>query len=305
MYTTVFLIVLALIVLIFISSNMFTSFKRMTGFASTTSPVNINVSVSGNNNPVVSVNNATMTSVASGLNEGPLTTPIKINFTVYDADGNGNINDSEAQIKFTKSGEETRSNTSCAWLADYSTYYANYTCNVTMYWWDGTGTWTINATIKDNDGNKVDNTTTNFQVGATDGFVAAPTALTWGSVTAGTPDQESNNDPILLNNTGNVNKNINVNATNLRGETTPNLAIWANNISIGAAAGCGGINMTDHSYKNVSSAVLPKGNFTVNNGTSGQEQLYFCFEVVGSELIAQSYSTGNESAWTIQIVTQS
>jgi hypothetical protein len=177
-YLTVVLITLVLLVMVFIGNSFFSSSNKITGFASTTSPVNINVSVSGSNSPVVTVANATMTGVVSGLNEGPTATSIKINFTVYDADGNTNINDSEAQIKFTKSGEETRSNTTCSNLADYSTYYSNYSCIVVMYWWDGSGTWAINATIKDNDGNKVDNTTTNFQVGATDGFVAAPTALT-------------------------------------------------------------------------------------------------------------------------------
>jgi hypothetical protein len=303
-YLTFVLTALTLIVMIFLGTSLFSSFGKITGYA-TTSPVNINISVAGSNAPVVLVDNVTMTSVASGPNEGPTTTPVKINFTVYDGDGNGNINDSEAQIKFTLSGEETRSNTSCYNSADYSIYYSNYTCTVVMYWYDGSGTWTINATIKDNDGNKVDNTTTRFYVGPTDGLTAAPTSLTWGTVTAGTPDQESNNDPILLNNTGNVHKHVRVNSTNLRGETTPTQAIWAGNISIKDAAGCGGTNMTDHSYTNITSAVLFKGNFTVNNGTAGQEQLYFCFETVGSELTAQAYSTGNESAWTLQIVTQS
>lgn len=303
-YTVTTLVVLGILALLVIGAMFFPSFKRMTGFASTTSPVTISVAIAGSNAPLIYVYNGTMTSIAGGPNEGPAQTNLMINLTAYDADGIANLNVSSATVNFTKSGEQFRFNNTCTNTVNYSTYYANFTCNVTMYWYDGTGSWSIYANVSDLNSNAVTNGTTNFQVGATDGFVTAPTTLTWASLTAGSTNQSSTNDPMLLNNTGNVNKFININSTNLRGESTPGLALWAGNFTVNVSRSFPGVNMTDHTYVNITSAALPKGNFTINNNATGQEQLYFNIYRVGSELIAQTYSTTNESTWTVQIVTQ-
>ncbi len=67
----------------------------------------------------------------------------------------------------------------------------------------------------------------------------------------------------------------------------------------------GGTFMVPYNFTNLTSVSLPRGNFTANYGneTSGQEQLYFCINKVGAELTAQSYSTANESYWTLKIST--
>ncbi len=303
-YIVILLVFLISILLVVISTDFVSLFRGITGYA-TTAPVTINITVSGTNVPVVFVDNQSMTSISGGPNEGPTTTLLKINLTIYDADGFGDINDSDTRVNFTRSGETPRYNTTCLNTLDFSTYYANFTCQVLMYWYDGSGLWTITANASDSTGRNSSNTTQNFFVGATDAFVAAPTTLTWATLTAGQIDQNASNNPVLSNNTGNINKLINVNSTNLRGESTSSLALWAGNFSVSGGSQCRSLNMTDHTYVNITSTNLPKGNFSVNNGTVGQEQIYFCLNLVGTELTAQSYSTANESTWTIQIVTSS
>ncbi len=112
--------------------------------------ITIDVTAPSNTAPqVVTVNNDTMTNVLNGPNEGPSLTDVRINVTVYDAEGFTDINMSNTRINFSLSGEPVRSNTSCISSANYSTNYANFTCTVTMYWFDSPGTWTINATASD------------------------------------------------------------------------------------------------------------------------------------------------------------
>jgi len=60
-----------------------------------------------------------------GPNQGPSSTNITINFTAYDANGAGDLNDSTAKINIT--GSVMRENATCAKTADFGNY-ANYTC---------------------------------------------------------------------------------------------------------------------------------------------------------------------------------
>ena len=105
-----------------------------------------------------------------------------------------------------------------------------------------------------------------------------------------------------------------INATNLKGETTTTQAIWSKNISVSwdltSLESCdtsGGIsvranNLSNQSFVNVTTANLTKGNYTINNNATGQEVYYFCIKIVGAELSSQSYSTASESSWQYQIL---
>ena len=108
-----------------------------------------------------------------------------------------------------------------------------------------------------------------------------------------------------MNNTGNIDKWLEVNSTNLVGEQYPSFKLYAGNFSVNTTNACEGIGMSWYSYVNITIAILPAGNFSLNYGneTSGQEQLYYCLEEAGTELEAQAYSTATEGAWTIKIVT--
>ncbi|GAJ19668.1 unnamed protein product, partial [marine sediment metagenome] len=89
----------------------------------------------------------------------------------------------------------------------------------------------------------------------------------------------SNNDPIIINNTGNdKNLNINITAYDLQGEEFTTQYIYAANFTIeNKSQGCTGTTMSNATSINVTSAILERGNNSLNhnNATSGQEQLFF------------------------------
>ena len=303
---------------IFNITNLSIGFYNITGiylgntnFTSDTEVWWVNVTIAAANNPpqIVTVFNNSMTSLSSGPNEAPSYTSVIINFSVTDADGASTLNSSTATINFTRSGETTRQNTSCSQYQS-SGNNANYTCNVTMWWWDGGGTWNITAFILDNSSSATSNSSTNFFVGSRTAFVISPTSLSWPGLAPGSSNKTSNNDPLILNNTGNYNISLNeigINATDLLGETDSNFGIWAGNISVstftGSSVECNtsSIKMNSSIFTNITSSILTKGNFTTNNGTA-QEELYFCIRTIGSELTAQSYSTANKGSWTVRIL---
>ena len=300
------LLITSLLIIPMASAGFFSDFKaRITGEALEAN-VGLNITITSGTAPEVRiVRNDTMTDLSSsGPNEGPVKTPVMINFTAYDADGFGNLDDSTALINFSRSGETTRENASCGWLADYNTNYANYSCNVSMWWWDGTGIWNITAYIADLSSNTGTNTSQSFSIGVTTGVVGSPSALTFPSVAPGATDSLSTNDPMLFNNTGNSDNYVEVNSTNLLGETNSSLALYASNFTVDVVDTCNtGDAMTAGSYVNISGNSLAAGNYTPNNGTA-QEQLYFCLELAGAELTAQAYSTSAQGSWTGQVVVQ-
>lgn len=258
------------------------------------------------------VDNDTITDLTSGPNQGPLHTSVIINFSVFLASGANNLDNSTASINFSLTGSDLRQNTSCFNILTDGGNNANYSCNVTMWWWDANGTWTINAFIADTNGNNDTNETTTFTMGSTTGFDMGPTTLTWPGLSPGSKNQTSNNDPLVLNNTGNRHipvGNISINSTDLRGESNGDFAIWAGNITINVSTGgsppadCALENVRSHgAFTNITLANLSAENYTLNNGVQAQEELYFCFIVVGSELTAQSYSTANQSTWTVRVL---
>ena len=295
--------VLLLVASSFASAGMFDWMGKLTGKV-TSQPVNVNISITNTAPTIVSVSSIP----AVNLNEGPVSTTVTMSFVASDADGAGNLNDSSAMVNFTKSAEAVRTVT-CTNVGVVGNT-VNYSCSVLMYWFDGAGTWNVTVAVKDLSNALATNSTTTFTVNALTGFVSSPSALTWASLTPGAVNQTSNNDPLLMNNTGNQNisvGNVQLNTTNLRGETDSLKALYANNFSVGVTTGgsppaeCGATTMAASAYTAIGSASLPKGNFTVNDGSTGQEQLYFCLKKAGSELTAQAYSTLNQGSWTLKI----
>ena len=281
------------------SSAGFSDFwDKITGRVTNT-PVTHNITVTSGSAPLVyNVWNETMTDVSSGPNEDTITYII-INFSVSDEDGFGNLDDATAKINFTLGGV-SRSNSSCSRYQG-SGNYANYTCGVTLWWFDGTGDWSINASIYDTNGNSATNTTDIFYLGTTAGFESSPAELTWGDIAPGATNTEPSNN-ILMNNTGNLARNVEINATNLYGEVNANQALWAANFTSHTVSGCGGTAMVAQTFTQVSGASLPAGNYTLNDNT-GQEQIFVCLDATNAVLDAQSYSTLAAGTWTLKIVT--
>jgi len=248
---------------------------------------------------------------------------VVINFSVYSPSGAGNLNDTSATANLTLTDDSTvRENTSCV-RTDVSGDYANYSCNISVSWYDAAGNWNISVYIEDNETNGAQNITVWVVRGQTTGtnislLSGSPGNLTFPAIAPGAENKTATNDAIRLNNTGNdpiADTAITVNATHLRGEDTPTEALWAGNFSVdwrtgGSCSGascveCAGTGMVNFTQTGISGANLSIGNFTANNdGALAQEDIYVCMRYAGTELSTQSYSTGNETEglWTVEKV---
>ena len=311
-FVFVFLLLLATLIIVGFFSGFF---GRITTLA--TNPVGVNITVGAA--VIVDVGNGSTTQT---LIAGPRnTTRTGINFTVYHGAGTTILDDSTLFVNATLwggTGEMTR-NASCT-RYNSSASYVTYYCNLTLFWYDGAGTWNLTAFIKDNNSNAATNSTATFSINSLTGFEIAPTNLTWAAIAPGSTNQTSSNDPVNLTNTGNQQfgvsaGNVSVNSTNLQGEVTSSQNLFAANFTAATVTGgactgsacteCGagntGSNLNNTYYKNITSAFLPKGNYSVGDTTTGREQLHFCLRIAGSELSSQSYSTLANGAWTIQV----
>jgi hypothetical protein len=247
------------------------------------------------------------------LNLGPGNTHFLINFSVNDSDGADNFNNATAALNLSLGSEVTRYNSSC-WVYEYSGNHANISCNITMWWYDGDGNWEIGFNITDLNGNTGTNTTQLITVNTLDGFEMYPPDLTFTSLTPGTYNQTPANY-LIMNNTGNIAYTsglVDINASDLRGEDTPGYALWAGNFSAspytGGAIECNGSSvsateLSNFTYASITNVVLNDGNYTINAGGTGQENMYLCLREVGSELSEQFYSTDNLGAWTVRVGT--
>ena len=296
-----------LVVISTVSAGFFDNIKaRLTGKATQTTVLNITVGV-----PIIrSVFNNTLTGYGSGPNEGPGYTDVIVNFSVDITSGVGNLNDSRAKVNISLA--VTRTNSTCVRYQS-SGNNANYSCNISLWWFDATGRYNITAEVYDNSSNPAINTSTDFFVGSRTAFVRSPSSLAWPGLAPASTNKTSNNDPLVLNNTGNDvidAGGITINSSDLRGETTSSQKINASDMSVfhgtgGSCSGascteCGGSVMNRSVFNAVTGANLTAGNFTINNGNTGQEELYFCIRLLASSSIlsAQSYSTANETEWS-------
>ncbi|MBS3085285.1 hypothetical protein J4225_01205 [Candidatus Pacearchaeota archaeon] len=254
------------------------------------------------------------------VSEGPAITlneagniNVTINFTVEDANGVSNLKPL-ANVSFFKPSEDSRINTTCFRETAASGNNANFSCQVDLWWFDDDGEWVINATISDADGLRAENSTKNITVNPLTGFNLGPGNITFATLNPGSQNQTANNI-LILNNTGNqdfLNGSITINATTLWGETINTIGIYAGNFTVsntstGGNAQCdisgkwaSRMNESMSSWRYVESANISRGNYTKNDGLSGQEQLYLCIYQIGAELTQQSYSINRAGSWTIQ-----
>jgi hypothetical protein len=288
-------------------SDFWSDFKEkigeITGYAEF-GEASINITV-GNNPPTI----GWVEVITSKSPTEDLPTSITFNFTATDVDGYLNINVSTAESRFQLADEVTRSNLSCVnW--SQSEDDVNFTCNISMWYFDKADDWIINVTIKDINNAPGENSSTNFSYTKFAGMKMSPTSLEWDEVWLATANEGSNNDPILINNTGNDGPiSINVTALNLQGEETTDEYIYAHNFTVeNATEGCSGAAtaMSNDTSINITSAILYKGNHSLHhkNATSGQEQTYYCLKGIPQNIGPQSYSSAY-GAWTITVISSS
>jgi len=176
-----------------------------------------------NNNYVPVVNNVTSIPAINPL-AGNITF-VYINFTVSDRNGVGILNDSSSRVVFNKSATQRLG--SCT-PNDINTTATIYICNVSMWYFDDPGVWSINVSVRDNSSNVAYNDTTSFTYNTLSAIRLNLTGLSFGSIYIRQPTGATN-DPIGINNTGNVDfTNISLRAFDLVGSTYSNYAIYAN-----------------------------------------------------------------------------
>lgn len=295
--------ILALVILLIIpivSAGFFDFLGDMNNLITgrlTSSTTSLSITI-GNTAPVVDY----ISSISSQSVTESGTTAVTFTFTATDTDGVANLDDATAKASFNRTGETTRTNSSCSLANDVDTDTANYTCKILVYYWDGAGTWTVNASIEDINSAYGENTSTTFSLSETTAMVMSPTALTWTSIGLLSTNQLSNNDPITINNTANkdiTDGNVKVTAIDMQGLTTTTEYLLAGNFTVNTADACDtGTIMVNRTATGISGATITAGN---NSAGNGQEQVYFCLEEVSSGISQQSYSTASSGAWTIGV----
>jgi hypothetical protein len=305
----IFLGFLILLIVPLVSAGFFSDFRaRITGELSSR-PTDVNVSVTGVNPVTINVFNITLNGSVTDPSEDSVSN-IEFWVTVTDADGVNDINDSSVNATFSRTGEPTRTNSSCVLVGDNPPNSANFSCTIGMYYFYEIGLW--NITVFGNDlGNKTaqSNTSQIFQYNELIAIKISPSALTFPSVSPGDINQTSN-EPTLINNTGNYNvtlDNVQVNAIDLQGVDISDDFIFAANFSAsiftGSTAECNStaivlVNATDTF---INDSILTRGNHSLGGGV-GQEQIYYCIQGVPSDISSQTYSTLGLGSWNIKIV---
>jgi hypothetical protein len=298
-YVVMFLFVM-LFMASFVSAGFFDWFeKTVTGRASS-SPTNLSITVSGVNPAVIEfVSPIADVDLASGT-----TTSVNFSVIMSDADGVSDLNDTSVTANFTRAGEATRFNDSCVWVGDLDAVSANYSCTIDIWYWDEDDVWDINVSGRDL-GNLSEfyNDSESFNLNTLQSLVISPASLTWSSISPNATNQTSNNDPTVINNTGNWNGTVRVIAINLLGESDVNYKIPAENFTVGLTTGggnpeCGADLMQNGSSVILTNSVANRGNLSLGSGV-GQEEIYYCLFQVPSNLSSQAYSTVTGGSWTI------
>ncbi|MBW6442743.1 hypothetical protein K0A97_03120 [Patescibacteria group bacterium] len=289
-----------LLVIPLISAGFFSDlWGQVTGWA-TKENVTVTITV-GNAAPTIPI--VETISLQSPVESG--TKSIEFYFTVQDENGVSDINDSTAKAYFQRIGETTRYNESCV-AGSTSGNRKNYTCIIDMWYFDEAGDWTINVSIKDNSEDSAENSSTTFQYNELTSMALSPKALTWPGVGPSSTDIGSDNDPIVINNTGNADGlEVNVTALDLIGVPNSGYSIFANNFTVDIiSTGCSGDIMQNDTAQKITSAALYRGNNTLNynNQTSGQETLYFCLKGLPTGILAQDYTTAGLGPWITEVI---
>ncbi len=315
-YTVILVIVLIFMSAYVVSAGIGDWWKGITGRA-TSQQANASIILTGSNPVSVTIHNYTLV--------GAAVTPVEDSYinvsvivTVEDLDGVADINDSSVSLNVSRAGETEKINQTCAYAGAETSTARNFTCAFVMWYFDAAGIWTLSGRASDYGTlTYVENVTT-FNYLSLAAMQMSPHSLTWPGVSPGQTNITSNNDPLLLNNTGNYpSDNVTVTGINLVGETTPSYYIDAQNFTVDIAtggAGCsgaacvecgvsaatGGVIMQNNTEREIFLANLTRGNHSINNGQTGQEQLWFCMYLIPSNIISQTYTTPNEWTFTIR-----
>ncbi|MDD5191807.1 MAG: sialate O-acetylesterase [Candidatus Nanoarchaeia archaeon] len=230
---------------------------------------------------------------------------VSINFSVYDAGGFDDLNDSSARANFTRNNF-VRNSASCSRIAGESYgSYANYTCYVEMWYYDQGGMWDVSVSIADKSGTWAVNTSS-FLYEFLYSFNMTPDYVNWSDIQIGDVDEPADNN-MTISNLGNANIiNISINASRLNGTGSypadfipaanfsfSNLSYNSCNLGAGAISLIEDQNVSFRLFINYSDSF----NYAYANNSIG-----FCLKGLPAGIHAQEYKTGDEKKWEINAV---
>lgn len=192
---------------------------------------------------------------------------IYLQFNVSDNNTVTDINSSSVFMNISRAGETNRTSSSCVSLLNSTdSKTQEFNCTITIYYYDGAGTWDICAYARDDSGVSVsDCTSADFTMGNTDSIDVINTSM---SFTGNQGETDKGPGHIVLNNTGNQNyAHISLNATYLSNNSD---IIGVGNFTVNVTNSAYGQNLSENSFINVTSAYL--------NRTS-TEDLYFYMDI--------------------------
>ncbi len=227
-------------------------------------------------------------------------TQIFINITASDPDGVADLNTSALLVIASLPGEDSRT-ASCNLLNILDTSTAQYECVLDMHYWDGAGTWSLQATIADNAGATTTPLTSTFLLLETSCITLTPSSLAFSTVFPGTANAYATNDPIQVQNTCNREAALSITGSDAIGqsnaaESIPATAFRINTVDNQCATGT---QLQNGSQLTIAGAFLSAGN---NSANEGFELLYTCIELVPSEISAQAYQTPPFFPWEIGLL---
>ncbi len=212
---------------------------------------------------------------------------VYLTFNASDANGWGDLNDTTAKIIINRTGETTRTSTSCAVLAGHiNSQTSTYNCSISIWFFDGSGAWTMNASVTDNSTNFVQNTSASATLNTVDSVAVVSSSISFSGAPGTTNASAS---PLQqLNNTGNVNY-ASINITGFAFTSGSNV-IGVGNVTVNTTNGVGfGQNLINNTKVTIASSALAKGN---NSKTS----MYFWLNIPAG---AASGSYTSQSNWIL------
>jgi hypothetical protein len=213
--------------------------------------------------------------------EGTIKTII-LQFNATDPNGYSDLNTSAAFMNITKSGDTTRTSTSCTGAVN-SSNIQTVNCSITIYWYDGQGNWTICSYIKDNSGNATNNCSSNFSMGTLDAIDVVNTSI---SLSGSASQSDVGPASVIVNNTGNQNYSaVRVNATFLNNGSN---IIGIGNFSVNVTNAATGEALTENTWLAITSSNLTRG-------TGAQRDLYFYVDIPA----VPSYNYNSNRSWII------
>ncbi|MFH1326855.1 MAG: hypothetical protein ABIH59_01880 [archaeon] len=292
-------LILTVLIISFATAGIFDDLFKSTGKAPSATK-DVRVTVTGSAPTIYFVEGINPVNPIEG---NPITIVFEVR--VSDPNGVGDIDDSSVTADFELIGEPTRSGT-CIHDQDLDAASANYSCSVNLMYYDAAGTWTVKINAQDISANPApENTDEQFDYYSLNGLeIVSPVgSLAWDPLTAGTLDQLSNNDPTVINNTGNYDGTIRITGYDLEGENIGGEFITINQFSV--ASTTGGVPSAECDVGVTAVALGPLDGNTVDTLISSARgppatvaNVYYCLDV--PIVSAQPYSTTESgNSWTL------